>query len=399
MRTTPLAGALGVLVALVATAAPALASPSGDYEMPFPCAQSWTGTTRANHSPSADAIDWNRVDDVGDPVVAAGPGTVAVANSTGRTGYGRWVLVEHADGESTIYAHLSSVAVTAGQTVDQGTLLGAVGSTGNSSGPHLHFELREEGHDVMPWFHGAQFVPGTTLASQNCVDVPVAGNFLGTPEAELAVFRRETRATFQIMRADQTPKVVPFGTATDQPVVGDWDGDGRTNPGVRTPATRTFTLRTPAGTTSIVLGGISDQPVAGDWDGDGRWEVGVRRAGTSTFRIRSADGLVTSVVLGDANDLPVTGDWDGDRRTDLGVYDIATATFTLRRVDAGGLAWTAQVPFGKPGDLPVTGDWDGNLTTDVGVWDPATATFSERLATTPMAARSTTSATRWGNPR
>lgn len=393
-----MAPTLGFAIAL-ALAVPAYASPASDFEMPFPCGQSWTGTTRASHSPSAKSVDWNRTDDLGDPVVASAPGTVSVAVPNGTSGYGRWVTIDHADGESTIYAHLSSVSVTVGQSVDQGDLLGAVGETGNATGPHLHFEERLDRTDIDPWFHGTRFTFGSTLASQNCVDVPTAGNFVGGPSSELVVFRRADQATFQVMRDGKTPKVLKLGSATDQPVVGDWDGDGKFNPGVRTPASRTFQLKTPTGIKSIVLGSVSDRPVAGDWDGDGTWEVGVHRSRTSTFWLRTAAGTLSSMTLGDSNDLPVTGDWDGDGRTDLGVFDVATATFTLRLVDADGLVWTAQVRFGKPGNLPVTGDWDGNLKTDLGVWDPATATFTQRLATSPTAARSTMRTVTFGNPR
>jgi hypothetical protein len=400
VRTTlmPLvAGALG-LGGLAALAAPAYAQPEADYEMPFPCGQTWTGTTRANHSPSPKSVDWNRTDDIDDPVVAAAPGVVEVAES-GTSGYGRWVMLDHGNGETTIYAHLSSLAVSVGQTVDQGALLGTVGESGNATGPHLHFEERQDRADISAWFHGIAFVYGSTLTSQNCVDVPTAGNFVGGAAYEPVVFRRGSVATFQVMRAGRDPKVIKFGTSTDQPVIGDWDGDGRSNAGVRTPETKTFKLRTAAGTTSIVFGAPQDLPVAGDWDGDGTWEIGVRRAGSNVFRLRAADGHLSSVRLGDTNDLPVTGDWDGDGITDLGVYDVATATFTLRKVESDGLAWYAQVQFGAPGDLPVAGDWDANGVTDLGVWDPGTATFSERKATAPTSARATVQEYTFGNPR
>jgi hypothetical protein len=373
--------------------------PTTAFEMPFPCAQAWTGTTRPSHSPSPKSVDWNRTDDVDDPVVASAPGVVSVADPRGTTGYGHWVRIDHTDGEQTIYAHLNDVYVQAGQSVDQGTLLGTVGMTGNATGPHLHFEERSAGSVVWPYFHATAFDFGSTLVSQNCVDVPLAGNFIGDAPAEVAVYRRAAPATFEINRLSGTTKVVRFGTATDQPVAGDWDGDGRFNPGVRTPADRTFQLRTPTGLVSIVFGGVKDLAVAGDWDGDGLWEVGVRKAGKPVWRLRAADGTVTKVIFGSAGEVPVTGDWDGDGRTDLGTYDSATATFTLRIVDTDGLVWTAQVPFGQPGDLPVTGDWDGNGKTDVGVWSPATATFSERRSPAPTASRSHTDERAFGNPR
>jgi hypothetical protein len=395
LLTSGLAAALGLVVAV-----PAYAVPATGFQMPFPCGQEWTGSTRASHSPSSKAVDWNRPDDLGDQVVSAAPGVVTTAEPKGKSGYGHYVRVEHENGENTIYAHLTTVVVKVGQRLDQGALLGAVGETGNATGPHLHFEERSSAGVIAPFFDAVKFVFGSTQASRNCVDVPVAGNFLAGPAAEVAVFRRATTATFQVRRPNKPPKGLKLGTGTDQPVVGDWDGDGRANVGVRTPATKTFQLQTPAGVSTIVFGSVADLPVAGDWDGDGLWEVGVLKAGTNVFRLRAASGAVSQVALGDADDLPVTGDWDGDGKTDLGVYDSATATFTLRIVDADGLAWTAQVPFGEPEDLPVTGDWDANGKTDVGVWNPGTAMFAQRRAKSPVTARDVpVREIPFGNPR
>ena len=191
------ATALAAVGAIVATASPAAAVPLTSYEMPFPCGESWTGTTRASHSPSAHSIDWNRPDDVGDPVVAAAAGVVTTAVPNGTHGYGRYVVVDHGNGESTLYAHLQTVNVGVGQTVDQGSMLGLLGETGNATGPHLHFEERLNGKTVAPYLHGAKYAFGIAQQSQNCPDVPLAGNFVGDGIAELAVFDRAT-ASFQI---------------------------------------------------------------------------------------------------------------------------------------------------------------------------------------------------------
>ncbi len=391
------ATAFVALGAVVATATPAAAAPLTSYEMPFPCTESWKGTTRASHSPSSKAIDWNRTDDVGDPVVAAAPGVVTTAVPNGTRGYGRYVVVDHGNGESSLYAHLSVVTVGVGQPVDQGALLGLVGSTGNSTGPHLHFEERLNGKTVKPFFHGAAFVFGSTLQSQNCPDVPLAGNFVGDAIAELAVFDRAT-ATFQINSA-QGLVSVQYGLGTDQPIAGDWDGDGVVNVGVRRSSERQFYLSTPGGSIRVVMGNRSDLPVAGDWDGDGKWDVGVRKASKNLFRLRRGDGKVYGVALGKAGDIPITGDWNGDGATDLGVYDLTRARFTLRIQDSAGLVWLTRVTYGVPGDLPVTGDWDGNGRTDLGVWNPSTAQFSQRIATTPSARVRAKVATTWGDPR
>jgi murein DD-endopeptidase MepM/ murein hydrolase activator NlpD len=84
----------------------------------------------------------------GTEVPAAGAGTVTFAGERG--GYGLMVTVEHDNGVETRYAHLASTAVQAGQTVAAGDVLGRVGSTGRSTGPHLHFEVLRDGERVDP---------------------------------------------------------------------------------------------------------------------------------------------------------------------------------------------------------------------------------------------------------
>lgn len=84
----------------------------------------------------------------GTPNRAAAAGTVIYAGWLG--GYGNLVVVDHGNGLSTAYAHASSILVRVGQTVSQGETVSLVGSTGNSSGPHLHFEVRANGTAVDP---------------------------------------------------------------------------------------------------------------------------------------------------------------------------------------------------------------------------------------------------------
>lgn len=85
----------------------------------------------------------------GTGVVAAGRGCVRSATYDGG-GYGNLVVVEHRAGMTSWYAHLASIAVRPGQCVVAGTPIGTVGSTGNSTGPHLHFELRLRGAAIDP---------------------------------------------------------------------------------------------------------------------------------------------------------------------------------------------------------------------------------------------------------
>ena len=88
------------------------------------------------------------VADAGTTVRATAPGTVVSAGLNG--GYGEMVEIAHADGVSTRYGHLSRILVSAGAHVDAGTPIGLVGSTGRSTGPHLHYETRRDGEAMDP---------------------------------------------------------------------------------------------------------------------------------------------------------------------------------------------------------------------------------------------------------
>lgn len=107
----------------------------GYYVMPAP------GTSRTQTVHGHNGSDF--AGKIGTPVLAAAGGTVRVAKSSGYNfGYGNYIIITHANGSETVYAHLSRVFVSQGQTVGQSTQIGAIGSSGNSTGPHLHFEIR-----------------------------------------------------------------------------------------------------------------------------------------------------------------------------------------------------------------------------------------------------------------
>ena len=84
----------------------------------------------------------------GTPIAAAAAGTVVFAGKN--KGYGNMVMIEHADGRRTVYAHAKSLYVKAGDSVTGGQTIAAVGSTGHSTGPHVHFEVRESNRSVNP---------------------------------------------------------------------------------------------------------------------------------------------------------------------------------------------------------------------------------------------------------
>ena len=99
------------------------------------------------------------------PIYAAKSGTVIVSQRS--RSYGNYVVISHGSGNTTLYGHMSSRKVEVGQYVNQGDVIGITGSTGNSTGPHLHFEITENGVRVNPLSDGAQpqmgYLSGYTL--------------------------------------------------------------------------------------------------------------------------------------------------------------------------------------------------------------------------------------------
>jgi murein DD-endopeptidase MepM/ murein hydrolase activator NlpD len=81
----------------------------------------------------------------GAPVRAADGGYVAVSTGGWNAGYGNHIIIDHGNGFATLYAHLNSIYVNQGESVAAGQQIGSVGNTGNSTGPHLHFEIRYQG--------------------------------------------------------------------------------------------------------------------------------------------------------------------------------------------------------------------------------------------------------------
>ena len=105
------------------------------------------------YNPSCASKHWHTGVDIagpdGAPVYASAAGILqAYPGSSG--GYGNYIILLHAGGYTTLYGHLASIAVASGRTVQQGQVIGYEGSTGNSTGPHLHFEIRQNGNYLNP---------------------------------------------------------------------------------------------------------------------------------------------------------------------------------------------------------------------------------------------------------
>jgi hypothetical protein len=104
-----------------------------------------------DYSPATNHFGIDIAGRLGDPIYAADNGVV-VYSGWNDWGYGYVVVIDHGNGWQTLYAHLSAINVGCGASVYQGGVIGAFGSTGNSSGPHLHFEMMHDNYGkVNPW--------------------------------------------------------------------------------------------------------------------------------------------------------------------------------------------------------------------------------------------------------
>lgn len=123
----------------------------GSLQWPLPVAGSITSPFGYRTDPITGEVSYHTGTDIaapnGTPILAAADGTVVIANGVDRWGgsYGYYVKLDHGGGLQTLYAHCSSICVTTGQQVQAGKVIGYVGSTGRSTGNHLHLEIIENG--------------------------------------------------------------------------------------------------------------------------------------------------------------------------------------------------------------------------------------------------------------
>ena len=87
---------------------------------------------------------------IGTDVIATGDGVVTDVHKVSMGGYGKYVEIDHGFSYSTLYAHMNSIYVVKGQKVKRGQIIGSVGNTGKSSGPHLHYEVHKDGEAINP---------------------------------------------------------------------------------------------------------------------------------------------------------------------------------------------------------------------------------------------------------
>lgn len=145
-----------------------------DFQAPFPCGETWT---YSHHGAEVRrAVDFVNTDGATDarPLLASAAGTATRHFEAG--GAGNYVVITHGGGWSTYYFHLQSFSIADGATVEQGQEIGLVGSTGASSGPHIHYEQLRDGVGQDIWLNGEALAPypgqyfQASVTSANCPD-------------------------------------------------------------------------------------------------------------------------------------------------------------------------------------------------------------------------------------
>ncbi len=215
--------------------------------------------------------------------------------------------------------------------------------------------------------------PAATLGQSG--DIPVIGDFDGDDKTDFVVFRPSEGRTYVIRSADSTSYSVQIGTSGDVPVAADHDGDGKTDVVLWTASNQDWKVvesSTSAFTNTIFAGSIDDKPVPCDFDGDEKADIAYWRNSDSSFvSVDSADGNDRATEIGASGDKPVCADYDGDGKDDPAVFRNSNATWFIKQSSDGQ---TQAIQFGASGDIPIQNDYDDDGKVDIAVFHPVAGT-------------------------
>jgi len=216
----------------------------------------------------------------------------------------------------------------------------------------------------------------------------VFGN--GTPVADnTGLFRPDNN--FFYLDVDGSRRIVAgtddrievMGASGDIPFIGDWNGDGTDELGLRrTNVFSRFFLdtdgdnRITGADRQFFMGATTDIAIKGDWNGDGTDEVGLFRPSNNQFFLdMDNDGAITgadtSFLMGAAGDIPLSGDWNGDGTDEIGLFRPSRGLFYLDINNSFSITLADAIFFmGGDSSTPLSGDWNGDGTDEVGVMNP-----------------------------
>ncbi|MBV1854509.1 VCBS repeat domain-containing M23 family metallopeptidase [Catellatospora tritici] len=398
---TFLVSLLAAVGATVVTQTPAFAAPN--FKAPFPCGQTWT---YSHHSAEVRlALDFVRADGGvtnGTPVIASAAGTAYRFSQP--SGAGNYIAIEHGGGWKTYYFHLSAYSVPDGAVVAQGQQIGVTGSTGNSSGPHLHYEQLLNGVGQNIAINGVSLAPypgsynQKYLTSDNCgASAPLfpAGSptdFNGDGKDDIVAFNLGSLNDVYVATSTGSAFAGTsvkwndfFGLTGEKLLTGDFNGDGKDD-------VVTFT----GGTLGDVYVGLStgtgflggakwhdwfapgaEVPVVGDFNGDGKDDIATfthDAQGDVFVALSTGTGFGAGVkwheFFAPAGEYPAVGDFNGDGLDDIATFTQGPATAADVYVAlSNGSSFGAGVKwhdlFAVGAELPRVGDFNGDGKDDI----------------------------------
>ena len=216
----------------------------------------------------------------------------------------------------------------------------------------------------------------TTQAWGEDGDEPVPGDYDGDGTTDFSIWRESNYTWYVILSSTNGFYTYAFGDDNDLPAPADYDGDGKTDEAVFRQSNGTWYIHasTAGYYTDTSNAEANDLPAPADYDGDGKADLGVFRPSDRKFySVNSSNGATPDYSSGISSGTyewkTVSGDYDGDGKADYAVYDKNTATWYVR----SSLSDTFNSPFdwGDDEDLPVQNDYDADGKVDYAVWTPS----------------------------
>lgn len=222
------------------------------------------------------------------------------------------------------------------------------------------------------WVMGGQGSQQVSLQWGASNDQPVPGDYDGDGKTDFSVFRPDTTAhtgTWYVLYSSSNSWIsYQFGLDTDIVAQADYDGDGKTDAALWRPSDGYWYIyrSSDGGVTYAYLGTSTDQPAPADYDGDGKADIGVWRSSNNTFySTNSSNQAAQSISFSQTSNQPVSADYDGDGKVD---YAIRNSNNWIIRYSSTGTI-QSPIPWQSSSDKAVQNDYDGDGKVDIAVWN------------------------------